>query len=342
MPRQARIGMPGSLHHIICRGIERRDIFADDVDRENFLSRLVEITTITSTRCYAWSLIPNHLHLLLETGLIPLSTLMQKLLSGYATTFNLRHNRHGHLFQNRYKSILCQEETYLLELVRYIHLNPIRAGLVPSIVVLQDYRYCGHSCILGRNQQLSTWMPSKEILLRFGTALRESRKAYEDFVREGLAMGHRPDLTGGGLIRSCGGWRELRSATEAGVFLQSDERVLGDSDFVAHALQSAEDDLEKKSRLHREHVDLEKVILAVGSVLGMEPAEVCAAGKQPRHVRARSLLCYWAVREIGVTEKALAKHLNVSQPAIAQGVSRGERLVAENQWNLELALKGIL
>jgi putative transposase len=151
-------------------------------------------------------------------------------------------------------------------------------------------------------------VPSTEILQRFGTGLSESRKAYEDFVREGLIMGQRPDLTGGGLIRSCGGWRELHSAKEAGVFLQSDERILGDSDFVAQALKAAEDDLEKKSRFHRENVDLEKVILAVGSILGMEPAEVCAVGKQPRHVRARSLLCYWAVREIGVTEKALAKY----------------------------------
>ena len=211
-----------------------------------------------------------------------------------------------------------------------------------SIEALQDYRYSGHSCIMGRNRELDTWMPSKEILLRFGTSLRQSRKAYADFVREGLAMGRMPKLTGGGLIRSCGGWRELHSAKEAGVFLQSDERILGDSDFVAHALQAAEDDLEKKSRYRRENVDLGKVILVVGRVLEIDPAEVCAVGKQPRHVRARSVLCYWAVREIGVTEKALAKQLNLSQPAIAQAVSRGERLVAENKWNFGEELKRIL
>ncbi|MBU5613222.1 transposase, partial [Geomonas azotofigens] len=106
MPRQGRIDIPGSLHHIICRGIERRDIFSDDVDRDDFLSRLIELTTTSSTRCFAWALIPNHLHLLLQTGNIPISSLMQKLLGGYATAFNLRHQRCGHLFQNRYKSIL--------------------------------------------------------------------------------------------------------------------------------------------------------------------------------------------------------------------------------------------
>lgn len=339
MPRQARIDIPGALHHIICRGIERRDIFCDDVDRDNFVNRLVEITTITSTRCFAWALIPNHLHLLLETGLIPISTLMQKLLTGYATTFNLRHQRHGHLFQNRYKSILCQEETYLLELVRYIHLNPLRAGIVPSFDMLSDYRYCGHSCILGRNNELASWMPTKEILARFDKKLSESRKAYEKFVLDGLAKGHRSDLTGGGLLRSVGGWRELHSAKEAGIFLQSDERILGDSDFVVSALDAVEDDLEKKSRYHRDNVDLEKLVLVVADVLNMEAKEVCAAGKKPQHVRARGLLCFWAVREIGMTETALAKILQITQPAVAQSVSRGELLVAEKGWLLQALLE---
>jgi putative transposase len=247
MPRQARIDIPGSLHHIICRGIERRDIFCDDVDRDNFVSRLVEITTITSTLCFAWALIQNHLHLLLQTGLIPISTLMQKLLSGYATTFNLRHNRHGYLFQNRYKSIMCQEETYLLELVRYIHLNPLRAGIVSSLDSLRDYRYSGHSCILGRNNNLESWMPTKDILEHFGQHQAQSRKAYETFVRDGIAKGPRSDLTGGGLLRSTGGWRELHSAKEAGIFLKSDERILGDSDFVEFALSASKEDFERKS-----------------------------------------------------------------------------------------------
>ena len=117
MPRQARIDAPGALHHIICRGIERRDIFDDDIDRENFLDRLGNILTESSTPCYAWALIPNHFHLLLRTGNAPISTIMRRLLTGYAVSFNHRHRRHGHLFQNRFKSILCQEEIYLKELL---------------------------------------------------------------------------------------------------------------------------------------------------------------------------------------------------------------------------------
>jgi putative transposase len=104
----------------------------DDIDRNRFIARLSDVIQKTLTPCFAWSLIPNHFHLLLQTGTSPIATVMEKLLTGYAGEFNRRHNRHGHLFLNRYKSILCQTDPYLLELVRYIHLNPIRAGIVGS------------------------------------------------------------------------------------------------------------------------------------------------------------------------------------------------------------------
>jgi REP element-mobilizing transposase RayT len=119
MPRKARIDAPGALHHIIVRGIERQRIFSDDQDRDNFVERLGNIVTETQTFCFAWALIPNHAHILLRTGQTPLATIMRRLLTGYGVSYNRRHRRHGHLFQNRYKSILCQvadpplEERYL-------------------------------------------------------------------------------------------------------------------------------------------------------------------------------------------------------------------------------------
>lgn len=152
MPRKARIDAPGAVHHIMARGIERRKIFRKDADRDDFLSRLDLILTETQTPCYAWALMPNHFHLLLKTGAAPMATVMRRLLSGYAQSFNRRYRRHGHLFQNRYKSILCQEETYLLELVRYIHLNPVRARIVPDFRRLNTYPYCGHSVLLGKRR----------------------------------------------------------------------------------------------------------------------------------------------------------------------------------------------
>ena len=148
MPRKARIDAPLTLHHIIARGIERRNIFRDNNDRNNFIDRLSNILIETKTPCYAWALMPNHFHLLLRTAEVPISDVMKRLLTGYVVRFNRRHDRVGRLFQNRFKSILCQEEVYLLELIRYIHLNPIRAGQVNSLETLSRYKFCGHGALL--------------------------------------------------------------------------------------------------------------------------------------------------------------------------------------------------
>jgi REP element-mobilizing transposase RayT len=153
------------LHHIIARGIERRKIFQDDHDYNNFLDRLGGILTETQTRCYAWAVIPNHFHLLLRTGSTPISTVMRRLLTGYAGSFNRRHRRYGHLFQNRYKSFLCQENTYFLELVRYLHLNPLRASLVEDLKQLDTSSYSGHSVLMGKRKNV--WQDTDYVLQWF-------------------------------------------------------------------------------------------------------------------------------------------------------------------------------
>lgn len=152
MPRQARLDAPGVLQHVMARGIERRKIFWDDKDRASFLERLAMILEETQTQCYAWALIPNHFHILLRTGTAPLSTVMRRLMTGYAVTFNLRHRRSGHLFQNRYKSVVCEKDPYLLELIRYIHLNPLRAKVVTDLKALDEYPWTGHSILLGKRK----------------------------------------------------------------------------------------------------------------------------------------------------------------------------------------------
>ena len=152
MPRSARIDIPHILQHVIVRGIEKRDIFTSDDDRHDFVTRFSHLLESTGTECLAWALLSNHFHLLLRVKDIPLSKFMRRLLTGYAVTFNLRHNRSGHLFQNRYKSIVCDEEDYLLELVRYIHLNPLRAGVVKTLEDLDRYPWCGHSVLLAKSK----------------------------------------------------------------------------------------------------------------------------------------------------------------------------------------------
>ena len=184
MPRKARIDAPGAVHHVIFRGIERSPIFRDAQDYHAFLERFGTILTGSATPCIAWALLPNHAHLLMKTGSLSLSTVMRRLLTGYAQYFNRRHRRVGHLFQNRYKSILCEEDPYLLELVRYIHLNPLRAGLVPEIGGLKDFLWSGHRALLGRASV--PWQDVASVLALFHDGPTHARRAYLSFMEEGL------------------------------------------------------------------------------------------------------------------------------------------------------------
>lgn len=133
MPRQARLDAPGTLHHVMIRGIERSPIFKDDQDRLDFTSRMGMLAKETGTKILAWALMRNHVHLLFFSGSAGISKFIRRLLTGYALRYNRRHRRNGHLFQNRHKSIICEEGSYLLELVRTIHLNSLRAAVAKSM-----------------------------------------------------------------------------------------------------------------------------------------------------------------------------------------------------------------
>ncbi|MFQ5541410.1 MAG: transposase, partial [Candidatus Binatia bacterium] len=324
MPRQSRIDAPGALHHIIIRGIERKRVFQDDTDRAHFTDRLSGVLTETSTGCYAWALLPNHVHLLLRTGAVAIATVMRRLLTGYAVTYNRRHRRHGPLFQNRYKSILCQEDPYLLELVRYIHLNPLRAKIVSSLRNLDTYPYTGHSVILGKRE--NNWQDVDYVLAQFGRQVPGARRRYRAYVEEGIEKGRRPDLVSGGLIRSLGGWSMVRTLRKGGDRLKGDERILGDSRFVMEVLEASEEKLERKYRLQAQGYNLEKVARRVASLFEIEPEDIYAPGKHRPVVQARSLFCYWAVRELGAGATALARQLRISQAAVSISVRRGEKV----------------
>ncbi len=149
MPRRARLNAPGTLHHVIVRGIKKCKIVDDDQDRVTLIKKLGELSIRTQTAIYAWALMSNHAHLLLRSGQQGLSSFMRKLLTGYAGYYNRHHHRHGHLFQNRYNSIVVEEDAYFRELVRYIHLNPVMAKMVDSLSALDRYQWSGHGRGMG-------------------------------------------------------------------------------------------------------------------------------------------------------------------------------------------------
>jgi REP element-mobilizing transposase RayT len=323
MPRKARIDAPGAVQHIIVRGIERKKIFRTDADRSNFLARLSTIVSETQTTCYGWALIPNHVHLLLRTGITPIATVMRRLLTGYAVSFNLKYKRHGQLFQNRYKSILCQEDRYLEELIRYIHLNPLRANLVSDLKALDRYRWCGHSAIMGRTA--CDWLNIEYVLKLFGNKISSARQNYRVFVSKGIAEGRRTDLTGGGLIRSLGGWQQVKALRRIGIRFKCDERILGDSAFVEQVLQEAEDRLERRYALEAKGYNFDQIIERVAIVLKMNDSDVLKRSKDPQTVKARSLLCFWANRELGMTTVEISHRLKLSQSAVSRASMRGEK-----------------
>jgi hypothetical protein len=275
---------------------------------------------------------PNHVHLLLKTGLTPIATIMRRLLTGYAVYFNRRHRRHGHLFQNRYKSILCQAEPYFRELVRYIHLNPLRAKLVEELKALDKYPYSGHSALLGKMKR--DWQQVGSVLGFFGKRKSDARKAYRQFVKKGVVQGRRPELTGGGLVRSIGGWAALRALRSETVRVKGDERILGDSDFVEAVLKEADEQLERRYRLKTEGFGLERVAERVAQVMSIPVELVWEKSRRPQVVDARSLFCFWASKELGISMTDLAKRLNLTQPAVSIAARRGERLARENQYVL--------
>jgi len=333
MPRRARLDAPGVLHHVIIRGIERQSIFWDNNDRENLLDRLGKLLSLTNTPCYAWAFLPNHAHFLLRSGISGLSNLMRRLLTGYAIYFNHRHDRHGQLFQNRYKSIICQEDAYLKELVRYIHLNLFRAKIVKDIFDLDEYSYCGHGALMGKRKV--QWQDTEYILSHFGRYENEARRSYFSYMQAGIGQGRRPELVGGGVIRSVGGWAEVKKIKQKGQDrLKGDERILGDQDFVTDILSEANEKLNRQNILKKLGYDLEKLEQRVTDIYKIDRDEWCSRGRHKIRSEARSLFCYWAVRELGITGTCLATRLGMSQPGIIYAVTRGERIAKEKNYKL--------
>ncbi|MCF8070724.1 MAG: transposase [Desulfobacterales bacterium] len=323
MPRKARIDAPGALHHIIIRGIERKAIFKDDADKDSFIERLGSILNETETPCYAWVLMTNHVHLLMKTGYVPIATIMRRLLTGYAQQFNRKYKRHGQLFQNRYKSILCEEDTYLKELVRYIHLNPVRAKMVKNMAELKLYKYTGHSALMGK--YVNDWQVVDYVLNLFEKDCKTARRKYALFVSKGIDEGDRPDLVGGGLLRSVGGWSKLKLSKKEGVRIKGDERILGSSDFVKSVLRKANEDFDEYTKLKSQAPELDELIKRISVYYKIDPEDLKTSTKNRQIAKARAALCYIAVQKLKLNCTDVSRNLNIVPSAVSKAVCRGQK-----------------
>ena len=311
----------------MCREIERGRIFLDDTDRDHFVERLAALLSSTSTSCFARALIPDHSHLLVRTGCVPVSTVMRRLPTSYAVHFNRRHHRSGHLFRNRYKSILCRQDPYLLELVRYIHLNPLRAGIVSGLSELDRYPYGGHSRLAGALDD--GWQDAESVWVLFAGNNQEARTRYRDFVQSGLSTGKRPELTGGGLVRSAGGRSGVQALRGIKEHMKSDERMPGDGGFVESALAGAREAMEHKYRLGNRGYDLAAILTRVSGIFNIPEARIKSSSKEPERVKARSVAACRAVEEPGLAGTEVGNELNPTQSAVGRAVRRGEEIAKE-------------
>src|ERR1043166_4536069 len=204
MARKPRAEVEGGLYHVITRGNNRRRMFDAPADYQKFLSLLALQKIKLPFFLYAYCLMTNHVHLLIERQADTIGRIMHRVLTGYSQYYNRRYRRVGHLLQGRHKSILCQSDRYLAELVRYIHLNPVRAGMVKRP---EQYKYSGHRAYLGLDA--AAIIDVDPVLRHFGAKKAVARETYRQFVDAGMSHGH-----------------------QAGFYLAEGGRILGSEEFV--------------------------------------------------------------------------------------------------------------
>jgi len=294
MPRKARAEVEGGLYHLITRGNNRRRIFNSARDYEKFLALLTVEKTKLPFFLYAYCLMSNHVHLLIERQVNTVGRVMQRLLTAYAQYYNRRYRRVGHLFQGRYKAILCQSDRYLSELVRYIHLNPVRARMVDQP---EDYAYSSHRIYLG--MESPGIVDVDPVLRHFGAQKDVARVRYRQFVAAAIEQGHREEFY----------------ATDEGRILGTEEFVdatihrIGETDRSTHK--------NKKNPFNGSEVQPERLVAAVEKVYRIRREDFCGGGKSASAILAKEMLILIGV-QMGTSGRVLAETAGISPSSLSR------------------------
>ncbi|MFC1521284.1 transposase [Elusimicrobiota bacterium] len=287
MPRSARVDWPGAIQHIMARGIEKRDIFNTNRDYESFIERLGEGVVKYHIQCFAWVLIPNHIHLCVRSGPKGIAPLMRSVLTGHANYFNKKYERVGHLFQNRYKSKICEDEAQLFCLIRYIHSNPLRAGFVESVSRLSAYPWSGHSSIMGLGSM--PWQDVNAVLLEFGDTHKKARRAYTQFLRQDEAE---DDIKKFGMFSSV----QNNSA--------DDDLVLSKNDLAQSILEKAEERMEISNKLSR--LSIEEIVRLISQKHEIPYYKLLIKGRKLNISKAKAELIYIGTEYLGKSLQEMA------------------------------------
>jgi REP element-mobilizing transposase RayT len=311
MARKTRIEFPGAFYHVLARGNNKQKIFKDNQDYKVYITRLSRYHERYKCILYAYALMPNHIHLLLETGTIPLSKIMQGLQQSYTSYFHKKYISVGHVFQARYKAILCQREAYLLELVRYIHLNPVRAALVEEP---EDYLWSSHHVYIGYISQ--PFVEKSFIFSVLSDKESVAERIYKQFIRDGMDKGHQKSF-----------------------YNVIDQRFLGNSEFVERARRMIKNkdlngNLNTKQviNVHRDLVHFKKktlseILKAVTEITGVPPDSIISSSRERRISHIRSLFVFLAVRHAGISNRYIAEFLGRDISNITRMIQKIEVII---------------
>ncbi len=318
MPTKKRITVPGALAHIMSRGISHAEIFVDNADRHAFLDFLMQAITDNGYQCYAWAMMSNHYHLLMRCSENPLDKLMRQLNSRYARYFNMKYKRSGYVFDGRFKSIITQDQYYLEELIRYIHLNPLRAGICKTMHELDRYAWCGHGALLGKTSNL--FQTTDVVLRRFGSEIDAARKNYRQFIQNGVDEADKDWLVT--TIRKCNKGVEKRNKPECW--------VIGDPVFVSSVMKKNENRI-RMIRAVREKRSLEKIGAIVANNYKIKLSDMKKRSRSNLLSECRKKFAYVCCRVLQFPVSEVAAFFGVSSPAISWAIKRGQRLIKEGE-----------
>ncbi|MBD3319899.1 MAG: hypothetical protein GF350_02270 [Chitinivibrionales bacterium] len=317
MPRTIRFEFPGSIAHIMSRGLDGIGIFTEDDERYEFLYRLKKYLRSTGYLCYAWALMDNHYHLLLRTNENPMSKVMRGLNGGYARWFNKRHGRRGYLLQDRFKSILCQDTEYAKQLIRYIHLNPLRSGKVNSLDKLKYWKWCGHGYLIGTPGALGEgFQERKEVLRRFGTDIKQAVQNYMDYLQNGIDPSSF-DTAG-------------RLSDEAIIHLEKSVKglpvVIGNHEYLQKAMKKNADRMRKIHMIKNYREMLKKTAETICKEFNITYKELFLRGRMSNRSKARCKFCYISHCEKMIPLVQIAHFLNINSNAVLHMVRKMNKM----------------
>lgn len=299
MARRPRIHFPGAFYHVIVRGNQRQRIFRSTIDRSHYLELLNRYQRRYGSRLYAYVLMGNHVHLLVEASSVPLSKFMQGLQQTYTSYFNRKYKLVGHLFQGRYKALVCDRDSYLLELVRYLHLNPVRSKLANDPAL---YAWSSHHAYLGKARGIDRCVQTEWVLSQFSSKRSEALRRYRQFVLEGITVGHREEL-----------------------YAAKEQHYLGDDQFVDQVNRMIE-----RERPATVRIGIGEIERAVCGRYAVSPELLRSRSKDQRGSFGRLLVAYLGQELAGIRLNEAAKRYGRDQVSVSLGLKRLREKLSED------------